>query len=263
VTVDGGIVTGTETVEYIRYRIPAAVREEFESAYAEAAVQLAAAEQCVDYELSRADDEPEAYILRIVWTSAEDHMKGFRGGEQFPQFFAAIKPYVSNIEEMRHYTRTPVVGRGGSVPSLFDWLGGAEALDRLTSAFYTEVLKDELLYPLFKEMDKHHPHYVALWLGEVFGGPEAYSHERGDYRHMVAQHLGKHITEPQRRRWVSLMMDAADAVGLPSDPSFRAAFASYIEWGTRLAEINSQPGREAYDAQIPKWGWGVMPPYRG
>jgi len=58
-------------------------------------------------------------------------------------------------------------------------------------------------------------------------------------------------------------MDAADHVGLPDDPEFRAAFASYIEWGTRLAEINSQPGREAYDAPIPAWGWGVSPPYRG
>jgi hemoglobin len=256
-------VTGSEIVEYIRYRIPAAAREEFESAYATAAEQLAAAEQCVDYELSRCDDDQEAYILRIVWTSAEDHLTGFRRGAHFPPFLAAIKPYVPQIEEMRHYTRTAVAGRGGSVPSMYDWLGGAEALDRLTRAFYTEVLKDELLHPLFKDMDEHHPHYVALWLGEVFGGPQDYSGERGDYRHMVGRHLGKHITESQRRRWVNLMMDAADAVGLPADPSFRAAFASYIEWGTRLAEINSQPGKSAYDAPIPKWGWGVMPPYRG
>ena len=256
-------MTGTETVEYIRYRVPAGSSAEFEAAYARAAVELAAAEQCVEFELARCDEEPSAYILRIVWTSASDHLTGFRGGERFPGFFAAIGPYVSNIEEMRHYTRTSVVGRGGSVPSLFAWLGGAEALERLTSAFYKEVLQDDLLYPLFKDMDAHHPHYVAMWLGEVFGGPDAYSRSRGDYRHMVAQHLGKHITEAQRRRWVSLMMDAADVVGLPADPSFRAAFASYIEWGTRLAEINSQPGRAAYDAPIPQWGWGVMPPYRG
>lgn len=250
-------------VEYIRYRIPAETAAAFEADYARAGAQLAAAPQCVDYELSRCDDEPEAYTLRITWTSSEDHLKGFRGGEHFPPFFAAIKPYVSNIEEMRHYTKVAAVtGQGGSVPTLYDWLGGAEALDRLTESFYTQVLKDDLLYPLFKDMDKRHPHFVALWLGEVFGGPTTYSDTRGDYRHMVAQHLGKHITEAQRRRWVSLMMDAADAVGLPGDPSFRAAFTSYIEWGTRLAEINSQPGKEAYDAPIPAWHWGVTPPYR-
>src|SRR5690348_9295721 len=105
------------TVEYIRYRIPGERGEEFESAYARAAVSLARAPQCVEYELTRCADEPEAYVLRIVWTSAEDHLVGFRGGDDFPAFFAEIKPFVENIEEMRHYERTPVAGAGGSVPS--------------------------------------------------------------------------------------------------------------------------------------------------
>ena len=251
------------TVEYIRYRIPADAAESFERDYARAAEQLAKAPECVDYELCRCEEDPESYILRITWTSMAEHLEGFRTGEHFPPFLDAIKPYISNIEEMRHYAATTVAGQGGSIPSLYEWLGGAQALERLTKSFYAEVVEDELLHPLFAGMDEHHPHFVALWLGEVFGGPNGYSTERGDYRHMVSRHLGKHITEAQRRRWVNLLMDAADRVELPSDPSFRAAFASYIEWGTRLAEINSQPGRKAYDAPIPKWGWGVMPPYRG
>jgi truncated hemoglobin YjbI len=81
---------------------------------------------------------------------------------------------------------------------------------------------------------------------------------------MVERHLGRGITEPQRRRWVNLMMDAADEVGLPKDPEFRAAFASYLEWGTRLALHNSQPGANVVrSAPMPKWGWGVAPPYQG
>jgi truncated hemoglobin YjbI/quinol monooxygenase YgiN len=228
-------------VEYIRYQIPSETAAQFEADYARAAEQLAAAPECADYELSRCDEEPESYVLRITWTSKEDHLGGFRGGEHFPPFLAAIRPYVANITEMRHYTKTAVAGQGGSVPTLYDWLGGGEALDRLTEAFYSEVVKDELLYPLFKDMDSHHPHFVALWLGEVFGGPRAYSSERGDYRHMVGRHLGKHITEQQRRRWVSLLMDAADEVGLPDDPEFRAAFVSYIEWGTRSGCPRTRP----------------------
>jgi hemoglobin len=113
-------------------------------------------------------------------------------------------------------------------------------------------------------MDHGHPAHVALWLGEVFGGPATYTEERGGYAHMVRQHLGKAITEPQRRRWVNLLMDAADEVGLPEDPEFRAAFASYIEWGTRLAVTNSQPDAEPpLEAPVPRWGWGVAPPYDG
>ena len=149
-------------------------------------------------------------------------------------------------------------------PSLYEWAGGAAALERLTTAFYREVLRDDLLEPLFRHMDPGHPQHVAAWLGEVFGGPATYTEERGGYPHMVREHLGKAITEPQRRRWVNLLMDAADEVGLPADPEFRAAFASYVEWGTRLAVTNSQPGAEPpLEAPVPRWGWGVAPPYDG
>jgi hemoglobin len=113
-------------------------------------------------------------------------------------------------------------------------------------------------------MDPDHPRYVAMWLSEVFGGPSRYTDERGGYAHMLGRHLSKAITEPQRRRWVSLLMDAADEVGLPADPEFRAAFAGYIEWGTRLAHANSQPGATPpRQAPVPHWGWGVAPPYQG
>lgn len=251
-------------VEYIRYRIPNGGGTEFEAAYARAAAALVASPQCVDYELSRCVDEPAAYILRITWTSAGGHRDGFRGGPHFVSFFAQIAPYVAAIEEMRHYERTAVTGAGGSVPTLYAWLGGAEALERLTEAFYGHVLKDDVIGPLFAGMNPEHPHYVAMWLAEVFGGPAAYTDERGGYHRMVTQHLGKALTETQRRRWINLLMDAADEVGLPADPEFRAAFAGYVEWGTRLALANSQPGAEPpLRAPVPHWGWGVAPPYPG
>ncbi|MEV5897097.1 group II truncated hemoglobin [Nonomuraea fuscirosea] len=150
-----------------------------------------------------------------------------------------------------------------TVPTLYEWAGGTEALERLTEVFYRSVLKDDLIGPLFAHMDSDHPKFVAMWLSEVFGGPDRYTRERGGYPHMLRHHIGKAITEPQRRRWVSLLMDAADEVGLPDDPEFRAAFAGYIEWGTRLARSNSQPGATPpTEAPVPHWGWGVAPPYQ-
>ncbi|MEV0311501.1 group II truncated hemoglobin [Nonomuraea fuscirosea] len=150
-----------------------------------------------------------------------------------------------------------------TVPTLDEWAGGAEALERLTKVFYRSVLKDDLIGPLFAHMDADHPKFVAMWLSEVFGGPDRYTRERGGYPHMLRHHIGKAITEPQRRRWVSLLMDAADEVALPDDPEFRAAFVGYIEWGTRLARSNSQPGATPpTEAPVPRWGWGVAPPYQ-
>ena len=129
-------------------------------------------------------------------------------------------------------------------------------------AFYTRVRADDVLAPVFAHMDAEHPRFVAMWLAEVFGGPAAYTEQRGGYAHMLGKHLGRALTEQQRRRWLSLIVDAADEVGLPADPEFRAAFMGYLEWGTRLAVANSQPGAQpARQAPVPRWGWGVAPPY--
>jgi hemoglobin len=148
-----------------------------------------------------------------------------------------------------------------ATPTLYEWAGGGEALERLTELFYEKVRADELLEPVFRGMDAHHPQYVAMWLGEVFGGPPRYTEERGGYPHMLAKHRGRALTEPMRRRWVELICDDAE---LPSDPEFRSAFVAYIEWGTRLAVENSQPGATPPPtAPVPRWGWGEAPPYSG
>ncbi|WP_433203352.1 group II truncated hemoglobin [Dactylosporangium sp. CS-047395] len=148
------------------------------------------------------------------------------------------------------------------IPTLYAWAGGGAAFEHLTDVFYRRVLADDVLRPVFAHMHEDHPRFVAMWLAEVFGGPSAYTEQRGGYPHMLSKHLGRAITEPQRRRWLDLMMDAADEAGLPADPEFRAAFVGYLEWGTRLAVSNSQPDAEPpRAAPVPHWGWGVAPPY--
>ena len=150
-----------------------------------------------------------------------------------------------------------------STPTLYEWAGGSEAFERLTTAFYEKVKRDDLLEPIFRGMDRRHPHHVAVWLAEVCGGPPLYTEEHGGYPHMLSKHRDLAITEPHRRRWVSLICDAADDVGLPSDPEFRSAFVAYLEWGTWLALHNSQPGAKvATHAPVPRWGWGEAPPFR-
>ena len=146
--------------------------------------------------------------------------------------------------------------------TLYEWAGGAEALDRLTEGFYRRVKADPVLEELFANLPEDHPHHVALWLGEVFGGPKAYTEEHGGYPHMLSKHIDLAITEEQRARWAQLITPAADDAGLPSDPEFRSALIAYIEWGTRIALSNSQPGAAPPpEAPVPRWGWGEAPPY--
>ena len=145
-----------------------------------------------------------------------------------------------------------------NIPSLFEWVGGSAALERLTAHFYDRVRVDPVLASVFAEMPGDHPQHVAQFIGEVFGGPATYSASHGGHAHMVSQHLGRHLTQEQRRRWLALLLESADAVGIPDDPEFRSALVSYLEWGSRLAVLNSQPGATVDpSAPMPKWGWGV------
>ena len=95
-------------VEYIRYKIVADRADAFVRAYELAAASLRASKVCLAYELTRCVEAPESFVLRIIWQSIEDHLKGFRGSSEFPPFLAAVQPYLQDIEEMRHYELTSV-----------------------------------------------------------------------------------------------------------------------------------------------------------
>jgi len=149
------------------------------------------------------------------------------------------------------------------VTTLYEWAGGGAAFERLINAFYDRVERDELVSPLFPDgVSAEHRDHVIAWWSEVFGGPARYTEQLGGYDAMVAKHRGLAITPEQRFRFASMMSLAADDATLPDDPEFRSAFMAYVEWGTRLALHNSQPGADvAAHAPVPRWGWGEAPPY--
>jgi quinol monooxygenase YgiN len=92
-------------VEYIRYNVAAEQRENFIEAYTKAAQQLDASEYCLAYEVAECTEELGNFILRIEWTSQEEHLQGFRKSQVFGDFFANVKPFYSSIQEMRHYSK--------------------------------------------------------------------------------------------------------------------------------------------------------------
>ena len=168
------------------------------------------------------------------------------------------KPFCSGMHSTVHFSDPPPVSaRADGDPTLFEWVGGFPAILTMTRIFYAKyVPADPLLSALFATMSPDHPERVAAWLGETFGGPRMYTEKYGGYDHMVKEHAGKAIREEQRSRWAQLMYRSADDAGLPADAEFRAAFAAYIEWGSRIALENSQPGaRPPPHMPVPRWWW--------
>ena len=150
-------------------------------------------------------------------------------------------------------------------PTIFEWAGGRDAFASWLNSFYDLVEGDELLAPVFGGLvTEEHRDHVTTWWSEVMGGPADYTDHHGGYEHMLAKHRGLAIDREQRLRFVDLLSRAADAAGVPADPECRAALIGYAEWGTRLAVENSAPDASPVEsAPVPRWGWGVAPPYLG
>jgi CDGSH-type Zn-finger protein/truncated hemoglobin YjbI len=195
--------------------------------------------------LSDAQGEP---VARAAGASLEHYALCRCGHSQNKPFCSGMHWYVGFRDPLPDPEATP---------TLFEWCGGLPALTRMTRMFYEKhVPEDPLLAPLFANMSPDHPQRVARWLGEVFGGPKLYSETYGGYNRMISQHLGKALREEQRARWVELLCRSAAEAGLPADAEFQAAFRAYLEWGSRIALENSQPGaKPPPNMPMPRWWW--------
>jgi hemoglobin len=167
------------------------------------------------------------------------------------------------VDDRRRLRRSVQEGLTAA-PTIYEWAGEHAAFERWLNAFYDLVEADPLLAPLFGgTVSEEHRRHVTLWWCEVMGGPARYTEDHGGYEHMLAKHRDLAITDEQRLRFVTLLSRAADEARLPADPEFRAAIMGYAEWGTRLAMHNSRPDADVVQqAPVPRWGWGVAPPYQ-
>ena len=91
--------------ENLRYSIPEAQQAAFIRDYRAARDPLMQSPHALAFDLCRCTEDPAAFILRIEWSSAEDHLQKFRASPEFRAFFAHIRPYLGMIDEMRHYER--------------------------------------------------------------------------------------------------------------------------------------------------------------
>jgi hemoglobin len=142
--------------------------------------------------------------------------------------------------------------------SLFEHAGGVEGLHRIEAAFYSSVLADPLLQPLFGEGQPHHVDHLTAFTAESFGGPDRFTKELGGFEHLIDVHRHLKITEAQRQRFVGLYMAALDGVDAPDDERFRKAVREHVEFGSQVALQNSHA--ETDDdlhplREVPIWSW--------
>lgn len=142
--------------------------------------------------------------------------------------------------------------------SLYDHAGGHDAIHHFVDTFYSTVLADPVLQPLFGAGDPEHVTRLTAFDSESFGGPDTFTKELGGFAGLIAAHRGLKINEEQRQRFVELYLAAADTAGLPADEAFRQALREHVEFGSQVAKQNSHAttDEELHPLRdVPMWDW--------
>src|SRR3981081_4019775 len=134
--------------------------------------------------------------------------------------------------------------------SIYEHVGGWEALRRFIDIFYGSGLGDPMLQPLFGAGEPDHVDHLTKFEAESFGGPDDFTRQLG-FAHLIDVHRDLKITEAQRQRFVELYLAAADQAGLPDDRAFREALRSHVELGSHGA-MQKSPAETAHHVNPPR-----------
>lgn len=97
--------------------------------------------------------------------------------------------------------------------SLYEALGGSEAIQSIVEAFYPRVQRNPLLGPLFPEDIYPVMKKQTMFLTQFFGGPSLYSDAYG-HPMMRARHLPFPVTPERAEAWLSCMDAALTEAGI-------------------------------------------------
>ena len=109
---------------------------------------------------------------------------------------------------------------------VFAAVGGQSFFDDLAVRFYRRVADDAVLRPLYPDDLTAAERHLALFLGQYWGGPPAYSQERGHPR-LRMRHFPFAIGVAERDAWLANMAAAVRESRL--DPSIEARMIDYFE----------------------------------
>lgn len=97
--------------------------------------------------------------------------------------------------------------------SVYDAVGGQAFFDALVERFYARVGADPVLRPLYPEDLEPGKRALALFLGQYWGGPPAYSEQKGHPR-LRMRHGGFAIGGRERDAWLAAMSASVRESGL-------------------------------------------------
>lgn len=112
--------------------------------------------------------------------------------------------------------------------SFYDQIGGRQTFERLVRSFYDGIRTDPVLLPMYPEQPDLEGAIQRLtgFLEQYWGGPGAYSQERGHPR-LRARHMPFRVNPEARDRWLLHMRAALESLELA--PLDHATLWDYLD----------------------------------
>ena len=102
----------------------------------------------------------------------------------------------------------------GAVTSFYDEIGGQATIAAIVARYYEGVATDEVLRPMYPEHDlAAAERRLRMFLTQYWGGPTAYSEERGHPR-LRMRHAAYAVTPDAGQRWLLHFKAGLDSVEL-------------------------------------------------
>lgn len=142
--------------------------------------------------------------------------------------------------------------------TIYEAMGGFDAVLRLAHAWHTRVLEDEVVSHAFSHgFHPQHTERLAAYWAEALGGPAIYSDQYGDETSVVRTHSGNGVHEEMDQRAIACFDQALQDVGFDSDERLRRALHDYFAWATTttMARYHESADDVPDGLQLPKWSW--------
>ena len=91
-------------VEHAFISIRAGSEADFEAAFEQARLVIAASKGFRSFNLSQCIETPGQYLLLVEWETLEDHTVGFRESDLFIEWRRLLSPYFESLPEVTHFT---------------------------------------------------------------------------------------------------------------------------------------------------------------
>jgi len=145
--------------------------------------------------------------------------------------------------------------------SLYDAMGGADAVLRLAHAWHERVLSDEVVSHAFSHgyRDDHTERLAAYW-GEQLGGPASFTEGLGgDHSTVLRMHSGNGEHHEMDRRAEACFAQALDDADIPDSPELRRTLVAWFRWGIEVMDSHPDTSDDVPDdLPLPRWSWNGL-----